>query len=460
MAKTREMDMTKGPILKNLLICAVPIAVMSILQLLFNAADVTIVGLFRGEDAVSAVGANTSLISLITGLFIGLSTGANVVLAKYRGKENQEGAKKVVGTSICISLIAGVFLVVIGIFCAKYFLIWMDCPTQYLAQATKYLQIYLMGMPVVMLYNFLASILRAVGDTLRPMIFLTISGVLNVGLNFLFVSGFGMSVEGVAYATVISQAVSAGCCLVVVLRSKGYSKFSFKHFRIYKRELIEILKIGIPGGIQGCLFSLSNVFLQSAVNNLDKIYPGTVAANTVSAQFDAIIYFVGNAVATACMSFVSQNYGAGNMDRVKKVIKISLLSVIVGATIVGVIVALFARYIIILLGYSRQVVEIAQVRLNILGYTYFLCGILEVLSLSMRALGKSTISMVICLIGACGFRIIWINTIYHLNESYFMIYLCYPITWIMTIGALIGFLIPQIKKIEKRIKAVNTKGKQ
>jgi putative MATE family efflux protein len=336
----------------------------------------------------------------------------------------------------------------------------MACPDKYLAQATKYLQIYLMGMPIVMLYNFLASILRAVGDTLRPMIFLTISGVLNVGLNFLFVSGFGMSVEGVAYATVISQAVSASCCLLVVLRSKGYSKFSFKYFRIYKRELIEIFKIGIPGGIQGCLFSLSNVFLQSAVNNLDIVNPGTLAANTASTQFDAIVYFIGNAVATACMSFVSQNYGAGNMDRVKKVIKISILAATIGSFGIGLCVALLSRYLLRIMTDDATVIAIGQIRLGLLGLTYFLCGILEVLSLSMRALGKSTISMVICLIGACGFRILWINTIYLLNPSYFMIYLCYPITWVLTIGALIGFLIPQIKKIERKIKAVNKKGKQ
>ncbi|MBQ8427344.1 MAG: MATE family efflux transporter [Clostridia bacterium] len=445
MVKTREIDMTKGPILKNLLICAIPLIIMNILQLLFNAADIAIVGIFRGDDAVAAVGANTSLIGLITGLFIGLSTGANVILAKYRGKNNQDGAKKVVGTSICISLIAGFILVIVGIFFANYFLRWMGCPEEILPEATKYLTIYLTGMPVVMLYNFLASILRAVGDTLRPMVFLLISGVINVGLNVFFIKVFNMSVDGVAYATVISQVFSAFCCLFVVLKSKGYSKFSFKHFRIYKKELIEIMKVGIPGGIQSCLFSLSNVFLQSAVNALGT---DTIAANAASAQFDAIVYFVGNSIATACMSFISQNYGSGDISRVKKVIKISLIVVVIGALGVGTVVVLFSKYLLKIMTNSAHVISIAQVRLRIIGFTYFLCGIMEVFSLSMRALGKATTSMIICLIGVCIFRIIWINTIYHINETYAMIYLSYPITWVMTIVTLAIFLVKLIKKIE------------
>ncbi len=449
MVKTREIDMTKGPILKNLLICAVPLIIMNILQLLFNATDIAVVGAYRGDAAVAAVGANTSLISLITGLFIGLSTGANVILARYRGKEDEEGAKRVVGVSICISLIAGAFLVIVGVFFAKYFLIWTGCPNDILEQATIYLQIYLIGMPVVMLYNFLASILRAVGDTFRPMIFLLIGGILNVGLNIFFIQVLGMSVEGVALGTVISQAFSAVCCLVVVLKSKGYSKFSFKYFRIYKKELKEIMRVGIPGGIQGCLFSLSNVFLQSAINDLGT---DTVAATSASNCIDAIVYFVGNSIATACMAFVSQNYGAGNMQRVKKVIKISILVVSVAVVCVGTIVALLSKYLLRIMTSSDHVIAIGQIRLKILGYTYILCGIMEVLSLSMRALGKATVSMVICLIGVCVFRIIWINTIYHLNETYAMIYYAYPITWVLTNVALVLFLLPLIKKIERRMK--------
>jgi Na+-driven multidrug efflux pump len=288
------------------------------------------------------------------------------------------------------------------------------------------------------------------------MIFLLISGVLNVGLNFLFVSGLGMSVEGVAYATVISQAFSAACCLIVVLKSKGYSKFSFKYFKIYKRELIEIMKVGVPGGIQGCLFALSSVFLASAVNALDIVNPGTLAANTAATQFDNVVYFIGNSVAVSCMSFVGQNYGAGDIDRVKKVIKISILATMVGTLSVGLIIVLCSRFLLGIMTDDATVIAIGQIRLGIMGLTYFLCEIMEVLSLSMRALGKATISMVICLIGSCLFRIIWINTIYHLNETYFMICLCYPITWILTVGALIGFLIPQIKKIERRLNAVKS----
>ena len=445
MVKTREIDMTKGSIFKKILVCTIPIAIMSVLQTLFNATDIAIVGIYRGDDAVAAVGANTSLISLITGLFIGLSMGANVVLAKYKGKENLEGAKRVVGTSICVSIIAGVFLVIVGVLLAEKFLIIMGCPDDILKQATTYLTIYLTGMPVVMLYNFLASLLRAVGDTLRPMIFLIISGAMNVALNVLFVLGFGMNVEGVAYATLISQAFSAICCLVVVLKGKGYCRFNLRNFRIYKKELVEIIKIGVPSGIQGCLFSLSNVFLQSAVNGLGT---ETVAANAASTLFDAIVYFIGNSFAVACMSFVGQNYGAGDIKRVKKVIKVSVLMVIIGSFAFGGLIALFSKQLLGIVTETPEVNAIAQIRLKLLGLTYFMCGVMEVLSYSLRALGRSVGSMIICLIGACVFRIIWINTIFLLNKTYFMVYLCYPITWMLTISALVIYIIKTIKNIE------------
>lgn len=450
MVKTHEIDMTKGPILKNLIICAIPLVIMNLLQILFNAADIAVIGMFRGDDAVAAVGANTSLIGLITGLFIGISTGANVVLAKYCGKENVEGARRVVGTSICVSLIAGIILVIVGVFCAEYFLIWMGCPNEVLPSATKYLTIYLIGMPIVMLYNFLAAILRAVGDTFRPMIFLLISGIVNVVLNVFFVRVCDMSVEGVAFATIISQAVSAVCCLVVVLKSKGYSKFSLKYFKIYKKELKEIMIIGVPGGLQGCLFSLSNVFLQSAVNALGT---DTMAANAASTQFDAIVYFVGYSFVIACMSFVSQNFGANNVERIKKVIKVSIVVACIASLTVGSFVALLSKYLLRIMTSSEEVIAIAQVRLRLLGFTYFLCSIMEIISHSMRAMGKAFSSMIICLIGACLIRIVWINTIYHLNETYFMIWLIYPISWVLTILTLLAFFIPLLRKIERQCNA-------
>lgn len=452
MLKAREIDMTQGPILKNLIICAVPLIIMNILQILFNAADIAVIDWFRGDTAVAAVGANASLISLITGLFIGISTGANVVLARYCGKQNVEGARRVVGTSIFISLIAGVFLAIIGVLFAEDFLILMDCPEEVLPLATKYLTIYFMSMPAVMLYNFLASILRAVGDTLSPMIFLLISGIINVGLNVFFVSVCNMSVEGVAIATIVSQAISAICCFVVLLRSNGYSKFSFKYFKIYKEELKEILTVGIPGGIQGCLFSLSNVFLQSAVNALGK---ETMAANAVSGQFDAIVYFVGYSFVIACMSFVSQNYGMGNVERIKKVIKTTLIVACITSFILGSTVALLANPLLKLMTSSAEVIAIGRVRLELLGYTYFLCTIMEILSHSMRALGRAMTSMVICLVGSCLLRIAYINTLYLLQPSYFMVYLIYPISWILTILTLLAFFIPLLKKIEKQF-ATNT----
>ena len=359
MVKSREMDMTKGPILKKLIICAVPLILTNLMQLLFNATDIAVVGMFVGDSAVAAVGSNVPLINLIIGLFVGLSSGANVVLAKSKGANDLEQARRVVGTSVFVSIVTGSFLIVVGVLGGRTFLTWMSCPPEVIDMAVKYLTIYFIGMPIIMLYNFLASILRAVGDNFRPMLYLFIGGVVNVGLNIFFVTACGMDADGVAIATVVSQAVSATLCLIAVIKSKGYSKFSFKYFRIYKREFIEILKIGLPSGVQGCFFSLSNVILQSTVNKLGEL---TVAANSASGQFDGAVYLVGYSVALACMSFVSQNFGAGDMKRVKKVIGITILVVFVADIIVGSIVALFSEALVGIMTKSPEVIKIAQVR--------------------------------------------------------------------------------------------------
>lgn len=448
MLKSREIDMTKGPIFKSIIVCAIPLFIMSVLQVLFNAADIAIISLYRGDNAAGSVGATSALISLITGVFIGLSTGANVALARHKGSGNEERAKRVVGTSVALSLISGIVLVAIGLILGKPLLILMGCPSEQLDLASNYLRIYFIGIPAVVLYNFLSAILRAVGDTFRPMVFLSIGGVLNVILNVVFVKFFGMSVEGVAIATIISQAFAAICCLVVVLKSREYCKFQLKYFKIYVQELKEILIVGIPSGVQSSLFSLSNVVLQSAVNGLGA---NTVSANTYSSQIDAIVYFVGYSIALSCMSFVSQNYGAGDIARIKKGIKISSLTILVASLSFGGIVSLFSRQLIGMLTDSEEIIEIAQIRVLLVCLTHFIGGILDVVSYSLRATGKSISSMVITLIGACLLRIVWINTVFRLKETFFMIYLSYPITWILTLGVSLVFLILNLKKIKQKI---------
>ena len=450
MTKSHEIDMTKGPIFKSIIACAVPFFIMNVLQVLFNAADIAVISIYRGDTAAGSVGATANLITLTTNIFIGISAGSNVVLAKCKGKGDIDGARRVVGTSVFISLISGVVLLVVGLVVGRPLLRLMDCPNEQLDMACTYLKIYFLGIPVVMLYNFLAAILRAVGDTFRPMVFLTIGGVLNVILNVVFVRFLGMSVEGVAIATIISQAFAAVCCLVVVLKNKEYCKFQLKHFKIYLKELKGILLVGIPSGVQSSLFSLSNVFLQSAVFRLGA---NAVSANTYATQFDGLVYHVGYAVATSCMSFVSQNYGAGDVTRIKKGMKISALTILVGSLSFGGIIALLSKQLLGLMTDSPEIIALAQIRLVLISLTHFICGTMDMLSQSMRALGKAISSMIICLIGACGLRIVWINTIYHLNETFGMIYLSYPITWFLTLCVLLGVLIPHIKKIEKEFES-------
>lgn len=445
MVKTKEMDMTQGSIFKKLIICALPLIASNLLQLLFNATDIAVIGMLvpNGDDAVAAVGSNGPLINLIIGLFVGLSVGSGVILAKYMGAGDVERANRVVGTSIFISIFIGLFLAVVGVVFSRTFLVWMKCDEDVLDMATKYLSIYFMGMPVIMLYNFLASILRSVGDNMRPLIYLTIGGALNVILNVFFITVCNLTVEGVAIATVASQAFSAVMCFIVVRKSKGYSHFSFKHFKIYKQELVEIIKIGLPSGIQSCLFSISNVLIQSSVNELGKAY---MTASSVSNQFDAIVYNVGYGVALACMPFVSQNDGAGRLNRVKRTIVTSISIACVFSIISGVTVILLAEPLLKIMTKSQEIIEIAKIRLTILCSLYFMCSTMECLSYSMRALGKSTTSMVISLIGSCVLRIVWLNTIYLLNKTYAMIFIVYPITWVISITILLIFLLKLIRR--------------
>lgn len=443
-----EIDLTTGPLFKKLLIVSIPLILTNILQLLFNAADVAVVGIFKGDDAVAAVGANTALINLIINLFVGLGAGASVVLAKYVGQGNKERAEKLVGTAILLSVIIGVCLSFVGVFGAKTFLTWMNCDPRILDQAALYLRIYFIGMPIIMLYNFASGVLRAVGDTLRPMLFLLLGGVINVGLNVFFITACDMSVDGVAIATVVSQAVSAVLALVIMFKSDGYSKLSLKRLKIYKSEFVEILKVGLPSGIQASMFSISNVLIQSTVNTFLKV--GTTA-NAVAHQFDAFVAMAGNGVALASMSVVSQNYGAKSVKRIKRAIMLAIATVIVTDMVVGGLILLLAQPLCRIMTQDPAVIELAVTRMTIMCLTFAIGGTMDVLTYSLRALGKSTTAMVISILFVCVFRIVWLETFYLLNPTFAMIYYSYPISWFMSIIVDVLFLIPTIKRIEKII---------
>lgn len=450
MTKSKRKNFTEGAILKQLLLYALPLVATNVLQLLFNAADVAVVGIFAGDDPVAAVGATGALINLIVGLFVGLSVGANVLVARFVGEENEEGARRVVGVSVLFSLTAGVFLAIVGFFGAETFLSWMGCDEDVIGMATKYLQIYFLGMPIMLLYNYSASVLRAVGDAFRPFIFLVIGGVVNVGLNFLFVAVFKKDVEGVAIATVVSQAVAAFCCFIVLRRETSYAKFEWKYCKIYKREFQEMLRIGLPAGIQGCAFAVSNVLVQSSINSFGKT---VMAANTVAAQIDGFIYQAMAGVSLATLAFISQNYGAGKVERVKKAVGISLIVITVVGVITGLIAILLRTPLCGLITKDEEVIEIAGRRIFIIGISYFTIGIMEVFNNSTRGMGNSLLAMLVNLSGNCIFRIVWIWTVFRAFHTLTVLYLIYPVSWaISCIAAFFAFRYT-LRKTEKRLKS-------
>lgn len=441
-----EMDLTVGPIFKKLIVYALPLMATNILQLLFNVSDVVVLGV-AGYD-IGSVGSTSALINLIIGLFVGLSVGANVLVARFVGSGEKERSEKVVGMSVLIAVIVGIVLSVIGYFCARTFLSWMDCPDKFIDEAAKYMQIYFLGMPIILLYNFCAAIMRAVGDTLRPLIYLLIAGVVNVGLNFLLTYHFRLGVVGVAVATVTSQLISVTLALISLIRSKGYAHLDFKKLRIFKIEFVEMLKIGLPAGLQGCLFSLSNVIIQSTVNSFGDI---AVNGNTVASQFDGFIYNATDAISLSCMAFVSQNLGAKKTDRIKRTIWQSLLTATVVGIAAGVIVLLVLRPIASIMTDDPAEVEYAWNRAVIVSSTHFICGLMYVMSNTMRGLGKSTSAMIVCLSGSCLFRILWVNTVCRFINTPAALYWVYPVSWVLTFAIFMVMYFPAMRKIERKL---------
>lgn len=445
--KQYETDLTNGPIFKKLVIFALPLVFTNILQILFNAADVAVLGIFVGDDAVAAVGANTSLSHLIVNFFIGLAGGASVVLSKYVGAQNRERAKRIVGTSVVLGVTIGFIALVIGVLGARTFLTWMNCPLEILDKATTYLTIYCMGMPIILLYNFTAGILRAVGDTFRPMLFLLIGGTANVILNVFFVTVCNMTVEGVAIATVASQGISAFLCIVVMLKSDGYSKLLFKYLKIDKAELFEIIRIGVPTGIQACMFSISNVIIQTTINAYGDV---GIAGNTISQQFEGIITMLGSSIALANMSFVSQNFGAQDKERIKKCILVAIAIIAVAVPIAGLMLYLVGEKLCYIMTDSAQVVEHALVRLNMFCATMAIGNIMDVVNYALRGLGRSATAMFVSIIFVCVFRIVWLNSVYLLNPTFAMIFYSYPVSWALCLITSGIYLISVIKKIKSK----------
>lgn len=432
--KKYEMDMCSGSILKKMLVFSIPLMFSSILQLLFNAADIVVVGQFAGDNSLAAVGSTSSLINLLTNLFIGLSVGANVLVARYYGANHERDLKLTVHTAMSLSIISGLLLTVIGVAGAPVILRWMQTPENVLPLAVTYLRIYFLGMTANMIYNFGAAILRAVGDTKRPLYYLIAAGIVNIILNLFFVIVVGIGVAGVAIATVVSQCISAFLIMQCLMRWQGNIRLDIKQLRVTKDKFFKILQIGLPAGFQGILFSLSNVVIQSSVNSFGEI---TVAGNSAASNIEGFVYVAMNAFHQGAISFTSQNVGAGKYERVNKILITALGCVFVTGVVLGNTAVLFGRPLLRLYSNSPEVIDAGIIRLSIICSTYALCGLMDVMVGSLRGLGYAVMPMIVSLIGACGLRLIWLATIFQLEPFHTieMVYITYPVSWILTFCA-------------------------
>lgn len=429
MNKTYEMDMCNGPVLKKILIFSIPLMLSGVLQLLFNAADIIVVGRFAGSQSLAAVGSTTALINLLINIFIGLSVGANVVVARAYGGRRDKDVSEAVHTAIAVSIVSGVILIVMGFVFSKLMLELMGTPDDVIDKAVLYMRIYFAGMPVVMLYNFGSAILRAVGDTRRPLYFLTIAGVVNIVLNLFFVIVMNLDVAGVALATVISQCISSGLVLRCLAKSEGGLKLELSKIKIHRKKMLQIFKIGLPAGMQGAIFSVSNVLIQSSVNSFGSI---AMAGNAASANIEGFVYNAMNAVYQTNLSFTSQNIGGKKYTRVNRILFACLGTV----TAVGMILG-FGAYAIgeeLLRIYSTdpEVIRYGMLRMSIIATTYFTCGWMDTLVGSLRGIGYSVLPMIVSLTGACGLRILWIFTIFAQQKTLTSLYISYPVSWVIT----------------------------
>ncbi len=427
--------MCSGPIVSRLLLFAGPLALSSVLQLLFNAADVIVVGKYAGDNSLGAVGSVIPLVNLFISLFIGLSIGSNVLASRYYGSRNDEMLSRCVHTSVTISFISGIVLAVAGFLLSRQILVWMGSPDETLPLASLYLRIYFLGMPASMLYNFGSALLRAVGDTKRPMMYLSAAGVVNILLNLFFVIALKMDVAGVATATVISQIISAFLVIRCLMGESGALRLTPQKLSIDRHMLKRIVFIGFPAGLQGMLFSVSNVIIQSSVNSFGATI---VAGNSAAMNIEGFVYVSMNAFYQACITFVSANVGARRFDRINKILIRAEGCVILTGVILGGLVNLFGYELLSIYTNSEAVIQAGIARMRNVILPYFLCGMMEVLVGSIRGLGYAILPMIISLIGACALRVVWIFTLFQtarFHEPKYL-YLTYPVSWVITSFAL------------------------
>lgn len=450
--KNKINPITEGSLFKGILLFSIPLMFSQVLQVLFNTADVAVVGKFSGSaTALGAVGSTTILVSLFTGILIGISSGINVFVARFAGAKDDDKIKKTIDSSFIISVISGVLLFVVCFFLARPLLLLIKTKEAFLDGAVRYFRIYSIGLPGLAIFNFGNGVLSAVGDTKRPLIYLTAGGLINLGLNLFFVIVCGMEVEGVATASIISQYVSAILITVRLLMVKDSTRLSLKGLKPDKELSALVLKIGIPAAIQNTIFAVANLFIQVGVNSLDEVM---ISGNSAAANFDALIYNVLAAFFTACTSYMGQNRGAGKMDRVMKSYLICLLYSFIVGLILGLSLVFFGREFLLIFTNDEAVIDAGMKRINIMGYSYAFSVFMDCAISASRGLGKSFVPSIIVIIGSCVFRIAWIYTVFAYFKTIPSLYLLYIFSWTITAIAETIYFIYAYKK-EKKLMEVN-----
>ena len=432
MRKSYEIDMCSGPLLSRILLFAIPLICSGVLQLVFNATDIIVVGRFVSSNAMAAVGSTSSLINLLVNFFIGISVGANVLVARFRGANDFDDAQETVQTALITAVAGGFVLIALGILLARPMLVWMATPDEVIGQAVLYMRVYFIGMPATMLYNFGAAILRAVGDTRRPLYFLTLAGLVNVAGDLLFVLVLDMGVAGVAVATVISQIISATLIVLCLMRQDGMCNVNLRRMRFHRDKFLRIMQVGLPAGLQSVIFNISNVLIQSSINSFGAT---VVAGNTAASNIEGFVYTSMNALYQTSLSFTSQNFGARQLGRIDKILVRCLALVFVIGLVLGNGAHLLGQTLLGIYTGEPEVIAYGMMRLGVVSVTYCLCGMMDVVAGSVRGLGYSILPMLVSLVGACVFRIIWIFTVFQWQHTLFSLYISYPISWALTICA-------------------------
>ncbi len=450
--KKYEIDMTEGPLLPKILLFSIPLMISSVLQLLFNAADIVVVGQFSGDETlgancVAAIGSTGAVINMLLSVFMGLSVGVNVLAARYFAAKQKREMKETVQTTVALALIGGVIIAVIGVLASKPILEMMGSPEEVIDLSALYMRIYFIGMPVTLLYNFGAAILRATGDTRRPLYYLMYAGVVNVILNLIFVMGLHMHVAGVALATILAQAMSASLIVRALVKTDEMYKLDLKKIKIYPDKARRIIRVGLPAGFQGTIFSFSNVLIQSSINEFGSV---AMAGSAAAANIEGFVYMAMNSVYQACVSFTSQNVGANKPDRIGKVLRTCLVVVVIVGAAMGNIFNLFGSRLVSIYTSGPATIQYGVQRMAVICTLYFLCGCMDVICGSLRGMGYSTVPMIVSIIGACGLRIVWILTIFRIYHDLTVLYVSYPVTWFITASAhLISYFIIKKKVVSK-----------